>query len=48
MHFEEENPLVKSNNRIAELKQKILNQSDDSKAALDELITLLSNSPISN
>ena len=46
--FEEENPLVKSNNRIAELKQKILNQSDDSKAALDELITLLSNSPISN
>lgn len=42
--LEEDNTLTPQSTRIAELKKKILDQSQDSKMALDELITLLSNS----
>ncbi|QEH67547.1 PadR family transcriptional regulator [Cellulosilyticum sp. WCF-2] len=41
--LEESHSLSNQNNRISELKKKILDQSQDSKMALDELITLLSN-----
>ena len=40
--LDEDHALTNQSNRISELKKKILDQSQDSKVALEELITLLS------